>query len=73
MQYFNIILIGLPFYIITSTLSSIIRADGSPKYSMMATLLGAGINLIDPIMILGFNWGMTGAALATIIGQIANS
>lgn len=73
-EYFNIILIGLPFYIITSTLSSIIRADGSPKYSMMATLTGAIINLIlDPIMILVFKWGMTGAALATIIGQIASA
>lgn len=73
-EYYNIILIGLPFYIITSALSSIIRADGSPKYSMMATLIGAIVNLIlDPIMILGLNWGMTGAALATIIGQIASA
>lgn len=71
--YFNIILIGLPFYTITSALSSIIRADGSPKYAMMATIIGAIINLIlDPIMILACNWGMAGAAVATIVGQIVS-
>lgn len=71
--YFNIILIGMPFYTITSALSSIIRADGSPKYAMMATVIGAIINLIlDPIMILVLNWGMSGAAIATIVGQIAS-
>ncbi|MBQ8792140.1 MAG: MATE family efflux transporter [Clostridia bacterium] len=73
-SYYNIILIGLPFYIITSTLSSIIRADGSPRYAMMATLIGAIINLIlDPIFILVFNWGIEGAAIATIVGQIASA
>lgn len=72
--YYNIILIGLPFYIITASLSSIIRADGSPKFAMFATLLGAILNLIlDPIMILVLNLGIEGAALATIIGQVASA
>lgn len=74
MDYFNIILIGIPFFVLTASLSSIIRADGSPKYSMIATVVGAVINLVlDPIMILGFNWGIMGAAIATIIGQIVST
>lgn len=72
-DYGRIILIGAPFMIIYSGLSSIIRADGSPKYSMFCLLSGAIINLIlDPIFILGFNMGVKGGALATIIGQLVS-
>ena len=69
-SYGRIILIGIPFMIIYSGLSSIIRADGSPKYSMILLVVGAVINLIlDPIFIFGFNMGVKGGALATILGQ----
>lgn len=73
-QYFTIILMGIPFYMFTSATSSMIRADGSPTYSMIATITGAVINLIlDPILIFGFNMGIKGAAIATIIGQIVSA
>lgn len=60
--------------IIYSVLSQIIRADGSPKYKMVLLVLGAVINLIlDPILIMGFNMGVKGGAIATIIGQTASA
>jgi Na+-driven multidrug efflux pump len=56
---------------IDNMLNSIIRADGSPKFAMFATLTGCMLNIIlDPIAIFALGWGMAGAALATIIGQI---
>ncbi len=59
--------------LIYSSFSSIIRADGSPKYSMIMLVIGAIINIIlDPIFIFGFNMGVKGGALATIIGQIVS-
>lgn len=71
MEYGRIIAIGFPFMIFTTGLSSMIRADGSPKLTMAILLLGAVINVIlDAVFVLGFQMGMTGAALATIIGQI---
>lgn len=73
-QYFTIILIGIPFYMFSSAVASIIRASGAPGYSMASTIVGAIINLIlDPIFIFGFNLGVKGAALATIIGQIVSA
>jgi putative MATE family efflux protein len=73
-QYLTIILAGIPFYMFTSCSSSIIRADGSPKYSMLSTVIGAIINLIfDPIFIFACNMGVQGAALATIIGQVVSA
>lgn len=52
-------------------MNPVIRADGSPKFAMASTLAGAGANIIlDPIFIFGFKWGMMGAAVATVIGQI---
>lgn len=73
MTYGRIILIGAPFMIVYTGLSSLIRADGSPKYSMILLVIGAIINLIlDPIFIFGFNMGVAGGAFATIIGQIVS-
>ncbi|MCI8575900.1 MAG: MATE family efflux transporter [Bacilli bacterium] len=70
LSYGRIIAIGAPFVIIYTALSSIIRADGSPKYSMILLVTGAIVNIIlDPIFIFGFNMGVEGGALATIIGQ----
>ena len=71
LDYMRIILIGFPFMILAAGLNSIIRADGSPEYSMLAMILGAVANIIlDPIFIFTFNMGVKGAAIATIIGQI---
>ena len=70
LDYGRIIILGSPFMIIYSSLSSIIRADGSPKYSMVMLVIGALINIVlDPIFIFVFNMGVKGGALATIIGQ----
>jgi len=69
-SYGRIIAIGLPFMMIGTTLNSIIRADGSPKYSMASMVSGAILNIIlDPIFIFVFKMGVEGAALATIISQ----
>ena len=70
--------IGIPFYVIGQGLNGIIRADGSPRYAMIATLSGAILNIIlDPIMIYGIGpvpeMGVEGAAYATVIGQISSA
>lgn len=73
-QYYKIILCGTPFYMFASAMASIIRASGAPGYSMISTIVGAIINLIlDPILIFAFNLGVQGAAIATIVGQIASA
>lgn len=73
MTYGRIILLGAPFMIVYSGLSSIIRSDGSPKYAMTMLITGAVINLVlDPIFIFGFSWGVAGGAWATIIGQFVS-
>lgn len=70
LTYTGITSLGFPFLILATGGSNIIRADGSPRYSMICTLAGAVINtILDPLFIFGFNMGMAGAALATIIGQ----
>ena len=71
-DYFTIILAAIPVYMLGNSMNAVMRADGSPKFSMASTALGAIINIIlDPIFIFGFNWGIKGAAYATIIGEIA--
>ena len=71
LNYGYIIAIGLPFMIIGTTLNSIIRADGNPKYAMTSMVGGAILNVIlDPIFIFVFKMGVQGAAIATIISQI---
>ena len=70
-QYAGVTLVGMPFLIVTNGMSNLIRADGSPRYSMTCMLAGAIANtILDPIFIFVFHWGMFGAALATILGQI---
>ena len=72
-DYGKIIIIGAPFMIIYSALSQLIRADGSPKYSMVLLVVGAILNIIlDPIFIFTFNMGVKGGAIATVIGQIVS-
>ena len=70
LKYGRIIAIGIPFMMIGITLNSIIRADGSPSYSMMSMVGGAILNIIlDPIFIFVFKMGVEGAAIATIFSQ----
>ncbi len=72
--YTRITAYGLPFLIFTTGASHIIRADGSPVYSMACTLVGAILNtILDPIFIFVFHMGMAGAAFATVIGQIVSA
>jgi putative MATE family efflux protein len=73
-EYLNILLIGLPFYMFGTMVNAVIRADGSPQFALISNLSGCIINLIlDPIAIFVLKWGMTGAALATIIGQVVTA
>lgn len=74
LTYTGITSFGFPFLIFSTGASNLIRADGSPKFSMACVLVGAVINtVLDPLFIFGFNMGMAGAALATILGQIVSA
>ena len=73
-EYFFYITLGIPFYMFGQAMNPVIRADGSPKFAMISTLAGAVINIIlDPVFIFAFKWGMMGAAVATVIGQIVTA
>ena len=73
-EYFFYITLGIPFYMFGQAMNPIIRADGNPKFAMFSTLVGAAINIVlDPIFIFVCKWGMMGAAVATVIGQIATA
>ena len=70
-EYFFYITLGIPFYMFGQAMNPIIRADGNPRFAMVSTLAGAIANIIlDPIFIFGCKWGMMGAAVATVIGQV---
>lgn len=72
-EYARITLIGVPFVCISMTVNSIIRAQGNPKYAMFSNIAGCVLNIIlDAWFVLGLNWGVAGAAWATIIGQALN-
>ena len=73
-EYFFYITLGIPFYMFGQAMNPIIRADGNPKFAMISTLAGAATNIVlDPIFIFVGKWGMMGAAVATVIGQIATA
>jgi Na+-driven multidrug efflux pump len=73
-EYFFYIAIGIPFFMFGQAMNPIIRSDGSPRFAMFSTLIGAIINIVlDPIFIFTFKWGMMGAAVATDIGQLATA
>lgn len=73
LEYGVIIGIGLPFMMISAAINSMIRADGSPKYAMFSMVIGAVINVVlDPLLIFVFHMGVQGAAIATVIGQVAS-
>lgn len=70
-EYFFFITLGIPFYMFGQCLNPVIRSDGSPRFAMVSTLAGAILNIIlDPIFIFIFRWGMMGAAVATVMGQV---
>ena len=73
-EYFVWISIGVPFYMFGQAMNPVIRSDGGPRFAMITLLVGAVINIIlDPVFIFVFKWGMTGAAVATILGQIVSA
>ncbi len=70
-EYFFFITLGIPAYMFGQAMNPIIRADGSPRFAMLSTLAGAAVNIVlDPVFIFGCHWGMMGAAVATVIGQV---
>ena len=73
-EYMFWIALGIPFYVFGQAMNPVIRSDGSPKFAMASTLAGAVINLIlDPVFIYVMRWGMMGAAVATVLGQVATT
>lgn len=73
-EYFFWITLGIPFYMFGQAMNPIIRSDGSPRFAMVTLLIGAILNVIfDPICIFVLHWGMMGAAVATIFGQIVSA
>ncbi|MBO4867984.1 MAG: MATE family efflux transporter [Ruminococcus sp.] len=72
-DYTKITALGMPFIVVMNGISNLARADGSPRYSMITMIIGAVINtILDPIFIFNFDWGVLGAAWATVIGQVAS-
>lgn len=72
-SYLGITAIGLPFLLFSNMASTIIRADGSPSYSMLCTVSGAVLNVfLDWLFLFGFDMGIEGAATATVISQIVS-
>lgn len=72
-EYTRILAFGFPFAILGTGASQLIRADGSPRYAMFSTMSGAVLNcILDPVFIFGLDMGMSGAALATVIGQLVS-
>ncbi len=73
LEYGRIVVIGFPFVVIGSGLNSVIRADGTPQLTMISMIVGCVLNVIlDAVFVLGCGWGMAGAAIATILGQIVS-
>ena len=73
-EYVRVTAVGFPFLILTSGGGHLIRADGSPRMTMICNLTGAVVNtILDAIFVFGFGWGMTGAAVATVVGQVCSS
>lgn len=72
-EYFRYLMIGIPFYMLSNMLNIIIRADGSPRLAMGINCIGCILNIIlDPVAIFVLEWGMMGAAVATVFGQMVS-
>lgn len=73
-DYTSIVLIGVPFSMVSIALSSMARTDGHPRMSMYGILIGAALNtVLDPIYIFVLDWGVKGAAIATITAQFVST
>jgi putative MATE family efflux protein len=73
-DYVSVTSIGFPFLVLTTGGGHLIRADGSPKMTMICNITGAVINtVLDAVFVLVLDWGMKGAALATVIGQVVSA
>lgn len=73
MEYTKITAFGFPFLLLSNGGGHLIRADGRPRITMLCNLVGAVLNtILDALFVFGLNLGMSGAALATIIGQIVS-
>ncbi|TXT50281.1 MAG: MATE efflux family protein [Spirochaetes bacterium] len=73
MEYLGIVGAGFFFFALSMCASNLVRAEGNTKASMKGMLLGAGLNtILDPIFIFGFGMGVRGAAIATVISQVAS-
>lgn len=73
LDYGWIIVCGFPFVIVSVIINGVIRADGSPTFSMVSMLMGSILNVfLDPLFIFVFDMGVAGAALATVISQFLN-
>ena len=71
LSYFRIVALFFPAYLMTAVMNAVIRSDGSPSFAMAANLFGAILNIIlDPICIFVLDWGIEGAAIATVVGQV---
>ncbi len=69
--YYDIIILGLPLFVVGNSLCSVVRADGSPMYAMIVVIIGAVINIaLDAVAIFVLEWGVAGAAMATVAGQL---
>lgn len=72
-DYTSIVLMGVPFSVISIALSNMARTDGHPRMSMYGILIGAALNtVLDPIYIFVLDWGVKGAAIATITAQFVS-
>ncbi len=69
--YARITSFGMPFLMFTTGISSLVRADGASSFAMVSLVVGAAINtVLDALFVMGFHWGIAGAAWATLIGQV---
>ncbi|HPS76438.1 MAG TPA: MATE family efflux transporter [Oscillospiraceae bacterium] len=72
-SYGRITIVGVPFVCVSMTVSSLIRAEGNPRYAMASVLAGCVTNIfLDAWFVMGLKWGVAGAAWATVIGQALN-
>ena len=74
MEYTGITSYGIPFLLFSIGVNPLVRADGNAKYSMIAIVIGAILNtILDPLFMFVYNWGIAGAAWATVISQIVSA
>ena len=72
-EYLRVLALGAPFMVLSGALGNTVRADGDVKNAMVASLIGTGLNVVlDPLFISVFRWGCTGAALATVVGNVVS-